>query len=299
MWSVVAVIVVVNIVIVVVARSHIHALVIEVRACLSVGLLHSICRIIFYLSFTFLSLFLSSSQCVLLPLSSSPPFIHSFVEHLHCDCVPFIKICQECLSHNRTKPEPSNQVDFLITGRVCIESDFLEWKSIAFCVWAWLYRAINLKCMLLSISKGSPKNWKPKFTGFNAFNKWNIFLITSCIMPNALSSSCLPNRRSFEIGCIFFKKLNLFSNSFVTTKKVISWMLVTTFSTSPNEFLVKYTTLARQWWDLLLRPFFVRILAQWIYSSTKWNPSFPFLSMLCVDTVPNCSICSRLPCNRY
>ena len=70
MWSVVAVaVVVVIIVIVVVARSHIHALVIEVCACLSVGLLYSICRITFYLSFTFLSLCLSSSQCVLLPLS--------------------------------------------------------------------------------------------------------------------------------------------------------------------------------------------------------------------------------------
>lgn len=54
----------------------------------------------------------------------------AIVLNARCDCVPFTKICEECLSHNRTKPEPmtSNQVDFLITVvPLCVTTDFLEW----------------------------------------------------------------------------------------------------------------------------------------------------------------------------
>lgn len=152
MWSVVAVI----IVIVVVARSHIHALVIEVCACLSVGRLYSICRITFYLSFTFLRLCLSSSQRVRLPLASSPsvyPFLRWAFTLWLCTVyqnMPRMFVTQP----NKTRTQQSGWF-FNYWPRVCIESDFLEWKSIAFCVRAWLYRAIHSKCIRLSISKGS------------------------------------------------------------------------------------------------------------------------------------------------
>lgn len=132
----------------------------------------------------FCYLFLSPSVCFswfacfwfLFFFSLSISLTPSSILNSRCNCVPFIKICEECLSHNRTKPEPHDEQSgwfFNYCVAVCVVSDFLGMA--AFCA------ALSHLAYLDSI--GLEDSNEMHLIGFHAFTK---FLIISCIMLKIL-----------------------------------------------------------------------------------------------------------------